>query len=84
VGHAWGLKTGIVLSMGETDGVVTAAALVFAFTMMSMAASDLTSIGQAGSTIGLGLLSDTLMVRSPMTPSIAALLGGWFWWSCWV
>jgi len=84
VGHAWGLKTGIVLAMGETDGVVTAAALVFAFTMMSIAASDLTSIGQAGSMIGLGLLSDTLMVRSPMTPSIAALLGRWFWWSCWV
>ena len=84
MGHAWGLKSGIVLSMGETDGVVTAAALVFAFTMMSIAASDLTSIGQAGSMIGRGLLSDTLMVRSPMTPSIAALLGGWFWWSCWV
>ena len=75
-----GLKTGIVRSMGETGGVVTAAGLVFAFTMMSMAASDLTSIGQAGSTIGLGLLFDTLIVRSLMTPSIAALLGRWFWW----
>jgi len=75
-----GLKTGIVRSMGETGGVVTAAGLVFAFTMMSMAASDLASIGQAGSTIGLGLLFDTLIVRSLMTPSIAALLGRWFWW----
>jgi RND superfamily putative drug exporter len=53
---------------------------VFAFTMMSMAASDLRSIGQAGTTIGLGLLFDTLIVRSLMTPSIAALLGRWFWW----
>ena len=66
--------------MGETGGVVTAAGLVFAFTMMSMAASDLRSIGQAGTTIGLGLLFDTLVVRSLMTPSIAALLGRWFWW----
>jgi uncharacterized membrane protein YdfJ with MMPL/SSD domain len=48
--------------------------------MMSMAASDLSSIGQAGTTIGLGLLFDTLIVRSLMTPSIAALLGPWFWW----
>jgi putative drug exporter of the RND superfamily len=48
--------------------------------MMSMVASDLRSIGQAGSTIGLGLLFDTLIVRSLMTPSIAALLGRWFWW----
>lgn len=75
-----GLRTGIIRSMGETGGVVTAAGLVFAFTMMSMAASDLSSIGQAGSTIGLGLLFDTLIVRSLMTPSIAALLGRWFWW----
>ncbi|MCA2256310.1 MMPL family transporter [Mycobacterium intracellulare] len=77
--HA-GLKTGIIRSMGSTGGVVTAAGLVFAFTMMSMVASDLISIGQAGSTIGLGLLFDTLIVRSLMTPSIAALLGRWFWW----
>ncbi len=75
-----GINTGIIRSMGETGGVVTAAGLVFAFTMMSMAASDLRSIGQAGSTIGLGLLFDTLIVRSLMTPSIAALLGRWFWW----
>lgn len=75
-----GLKTGIVRSMGETGGVVTSAGLVFAFTMMSMVASDLRSIGQAGSTIGLGLLFDTLIVRSLMTPSVAALLGRWFWW----
>jgi RND superfamily putative drug exporter len=74
-----GLKTGIIRSMGETGGVVTAAGLVFAFTMMSMAVSDL-RIGQAGSTIGLGLLFDTLIVRSLMTPSVAALLGRWFWW----
>ncbi|EUA33463.1 MMPL family protein [Mycobacterium xenopi 4042] len=75
-----GLKTGIIRSVGETGQVVTAAGLVFAFTMMSMVASDLRSIGQAGSTIGLGLLFDTLVVRSFMTPSIAALLGRWFWW----
>jgi RND superfamily putative drug exporter len=31
-------------------------------------------------TIMLGLLFDTLVVRSFMTPSIAALLGRWFWW----
>lgn len=75
-----GLRTGIIRSMGETGAVVTAAGLVFAFTMMSMAASDLISIGQAGTTIGIGLLFDTLVVRSLMTPSIAAMLGRWFWW----
>jgi len=60
--------------------VVTAAGFVFAFTMMGMLVSDMIVIGQVGSTIGLGLLFDTLVVRSFMTPSIAALLGRWFWW----
>jgi RND superfamily putative drug exporter len=36
--------------------------------------------GQVGSTIALGLLFDTLVIRSFMTPSIAALMGRWFWW----
>ncbi len=77
--HA-GLNTGIIRSMGGTGSVVTSAGLVFAFTMMTMAVSQLTVIGQVGTTIGLGLLFDTLIVRSLMTPSIAALLGKWFWW----
>jgi RND superfamily putative drug exporter len=77
--HA-GLKTGIIRSMGGTGSVVTSAGLVFAFTMMSFAFSDLRVLGQVGTTIGLGLLFDTLIVRSFMMPSIAALLGRWFWW----
>ena len=77
--HA-GLKTGIIRSMGGTGKVVTNAGLVFAFTMASMVVSDVRIIGQVGTTIGLGLLFDTLIVRAFMTPSIAALLGRWFWW----
>jgi RND superfamily putative drug exporter len=77
---AGGINTGIIRAMGGTGKVVTNAGLVFAFTMMSMAVSDLRIIGQVGTTIGLGLLFDTLIVRSFMTPSIAALLGRWFWW----
>ena len=77
--HA-GLNTGIIRAMGGTGGVVTAAGMVFAFTMASFVFSDLRIIGQVGTTIGLGLLFDTLIVRSFMTPSIAALLGRWFWW----
>ena len=77
--HA-GINTGIIRAMGGTGKVVTSAGLVFAFTMMSMLASDLRIIGQVGSTIGIGLLLDTLVVRALMTPSIAALLGRWFWW----
>jgi len=77
--HA-GIKTGIIRSMAGTGAVVTSAGLVFAFTMMSMVVSDLIVAGQVGTTIGLGLLFDTLVIRSFMTPSIAAMMGRWFWW----
>ena len=75
-----GLKTGIIRAMASTGAVVTAAGLVFAATMCSFVFSNLRVLGQIGTTIGLGLLFDTLVVRSFMTPSIAALMGRWFWW----
>jgi putative drug exporter of the RND superfamily len=74
-----GLNTGIIRAMGGTGGVVTAAGLVFAVTLGSFIVSDLVMIQQIGTTICLGLIFDTLIVRSLMTPSIAALLGRWFW-----
>ena len=75
-----GLKTGFIRAMAGSGKVVTNAGLVFAFTMLSMLSSDLRVVGQFGSTIGLGLLFDTLIVRSFLMPSVATLLGRWFWW----
>ncbi len=77
--HA-GLKTGIIRSMAGTGGVVTSAGLVFAATMAGMMASNLIVLAQMGSTIAIGLLIDTFIVRSLLMPSIATLLGRWFWW----
>ncbi|MEE9243756.1 MAG: MMPL family transporter, partial [Mycobacterium sp.] len=77
--HA-GIKTGFIRSMAGTGTVVTAAGLVFAVTMAAMVFSDLRVIGQLGSTVAIGLLIDTLLVRSLLMPSIATLLGRWFWW----
>ena len=75
-----GLKTGLIRTMAGTGSVVTAAGLVFAATMCAFVSSDLRTLAQLGTTIGLGLIFDTLIVRSFMTPSIAALMGRWFWW----
>ena len=77
--HA-GLKTGIIRSMAGTGGVVTSAGLVFAATMAGMMGSKLIVLAQMGSTIAIGLLVDTFIVRSLLMPSIAVLLGRWFWW----
>ncbi|HVQ99567.1 MAG TPA: RND family transporter, partial [Mycobacterium sp.] len=66
--HA-GLHTGLIRALGSTGGVVTSAGLVFAFTMLAMLTSDLRTIGQLGSTVCIGLLLDTLIVRSFVVPS---------------
>jgi putative drug exporter of the RND superfamily len=77
--HA-GINTGLIRALGSTGGVVTSAGLVFAFTMLAMLTSDLRTIGQVGSTVCIGLLLDTLIVRSFVVPSILRILGPWFWW----
>jgi RND superfamily putative drug exporter len=75
-----GLNTGLIRTMAGTGSVVTAAGLVFALTMCGFVFGDLIVLAQIGTTIGVGLIFDTLVVRSFMTPSIAALMGRWFWW----
>ncbi len=77
--HA-GIHTGLIRALGSTGGVVTSAGLVFAFTMLAMLTSDLRTIGQVGSTVCIGLLLDTLIVRSFVVPCIIRVLGPWFWW----
>jgi RND superfamily putative drug exporter len=77
--HA-GINTGLIRALGSTGGVVTSAGLVFAFTMLAMLTSDLRTIGQVGSTVCIGLLLDTLIVRSFVVPCILRILGPWFWW----
>ncbi|MDM2361561.1 RND family transporter, partial [Mycobacteroides abscessus] len=68
-----GLNTGLIRAVANSGKVVTTAGIVFATTMMAMLSSDLLSVGQLGSIIGLGLLLDTLIVRSFITPAIARL-----------
>lgn len=75
-----GLHTGLIRALGSTGGVVTSAGLVFAFTMLAMLTSDLRTIGQVGTTVCIGLLLDTLIVRSFIVPCLLRLFGPWFWW----
>jgi RND superfamily putative drug exporter len=75
-----GLKTGYIRAMGGSGAVVTSAGIVFGFTMLAMLGSDLRAIGMFGTTVCIGLLLDTFVVRALFMPSIATLLGRWFWW----
>jgi putative drug exporter of the RND superfamily len=75
-----GLGTGIIRAFAATGGVVTTAGIVFGITMFALSGSSVLSVAQIGVTIGVGLLLDTLIVRTFVLPSLVALLGRWFWW----
>jgi RND superfamily putative drug exporter len=75
-----GLKTGMVRAFATTGGVVTTAGVVFALTMLALVASRVSSIAQIGTTVGIGLVIDTLVVRTFIFPALARLQGRWFWW----
>jgi putative drug exporter of the RND superfamily len=75
-----GIRTGIIRAFGGTGGVVTTAGIVFGITMLALLASSVLSVAQIGTTIAVGLVLDTLVVRALITPSIVAILGRWFWW----
>jgi putative drug exporter of the RND superfamily len=75
-----GIKTGLIRTMGSSGGVVLTAGFVFAFTMLALLSSDVVNIGQAGSTICIGLIFDMIIVRLFLVMPLARLLGPWFWW----
>jgi putative drug exporter of the RND superfamily len=75
-----GIATGVIRAFAGTGGVVMTAGIVFGITMFALAGSTVLSIEQVGITVGIGLLLDTLVVRTFLMPSLVALLGRWFWW----
>lgn len=75
-----GIRTGVIRTIAGTGGVVTTAGLVFAMTQFAMMGSSLVNVAQMGSTIGLGLVIDTFVVRTFTVPTLAVILGKKFWW----
>lgn len=75
-----GIGTGVIRAFAGTGGVVTTAGIVFGITVFALVGSTVLSIEQVGMTVGIGLLLDTLIVRTFLMPSLVALLGRWFWW----
>ncbi|GAB4010849.1 MMPL family transporter [Nocardioides ultimimeridianus] len=75
-----GDRAAIARATAVTGGVITSAGLIFASSMFAMLAGSVTTMGQVGFAIGIGLLLDTFIVRSMVVPSIAALLGRRLWW----
>lgn len=75
-----GVRSGVIRTVGATGGVITSAGLIFAASMLGMAASSIKGIVQMGVIIAVGLLLDTFLVRTITVPAIAVLLGKANWW----
>ncbi|MEV5000124.1 MMPL family transporter [Nocardioides sp. LML1-1-1.1] len=75
-----GSASGIARATAATGGVITSAGVIFAVSMLALMAGRVTTIGQVGFTIAVGLLLDTFVVRSLLVPALATLLGPRLWW----
>ncbi|MDF1603974.1 MMPL family transporter [Nocardioides sp. YIM 152315] len=77
---AHGTRRGSLIALSSTGGVITAAGLVLAATFGALATMPLTFTLQIGTTIALGVLLDTMIVRSVLVTAINLDLGGRIWW----
>lgn len=60
--------------------MITSAGMIFAAPMFAMLFSSIGSMVQGGFIIGVGLLIDTLIVRTVTVPALAVLVGKYNWW----
>jgi RND superfamily putative drug exporter len=63
-----------------TGGVITAAGLVLAGTFAALAQIPDVTVAEVGIAVALGVLVDTLLVRSVLVPALVVLLGDRTWW----
>jgi RND superfamily putative drug exporter len=73
-------RLGVIRTVQSTGGVITAAGFIFAASMFGLLFSSISTIVQAGGIIGMGILLDTLLVRTITVPAIATILGNGSWW----
>ena len=74
------VRAGIRIASARTGAVITAAGLILAGTFASLVVAPLQILFQVGVAVAIGVLIDTLIVRSVLVPAITALLGERSWW----
>ena len=75
-----GIKSGVIRTVAQTGGVITAAGLIFAASMIGLQFSSITTLAQIGFIIAAGILLDTFLVRTITVPATATLVGKANWW----
>lgn len=70
-----GDREGAIRGLATTGTVITSAGLVLAGVFAALATLPLMILGQLGVIVGLGVLLDTLLVRTLVVPALFAVLG---------
>ena len=75
-----GTRAGMRKALGATGGVITSAGVLLAAVFTVLGVLPLIALAQVVTIVGIGVLLDTLLVRTIIVPAIAFVTGKNFWW----
>jgi len=75
-----GTRPGILKGLTVTGGVITSAGVVLAATFAILGTLPLVFLAELGFAVALGVLLDTIVVRSLFVPALSHDLGAKIWW----
>src|SRR5699024_2082774 len=75
-----GTRDGVLRALSATGGVITSAGILLAAVFAVLGVLPLVVLAQVGAVICIGVLLDTLVVRTVLVPAIVLTLGERFWW----
>ncbi|GAA4945138.1 MMPL family transporter [Actinoplanes utahensis] len=75
-----GTRDGMVHALAVTGAVITSAGILLAAVFAVLGVLPVVTLTQIGIIVGIGVLLDTLLVRTVLVPALATLTGDRFWW----
>ena len=75
-----GTRKGIIEALAVTGGVITSAGVLLAAVFTVLGVLPVIVLTEIGVIVGVGVLLDTLLVRTVLVPALVTLLGDRFWW----
>jgi len=73
-------RDGMLTALRATGGVITSAGILLAAVFAVLGVLPLIALAQVGIIVCVGVLLDTLLVRTVLVPALAFILGERFWW----
>ena len=75
-----GTRQGMIRALSSTGGVITSAGILLAAVFAVLGVLPLITLTQIGIIVCIGVLLDTLLVRTVIVPALAFIAGEKFWW----